>query len=464
VCLRASRHRLGETHGLRDPSPYIRVRTARELLPVEPRSTMANQLSTPVSIAGVGCSRFGDLLTTPEIAGLSLQELAAVAAEEALKDGGMQPADVGALFVGNVMVQSSHLPATYSHLSKWLGLQYRPGVHIDAACSTTNVGVTLAAQAIASGAVDSALVVGVEATRNQPKGLSPYLREPIPSDEMWLWTDMCCNQAYAVPQGYEIFSTYNGILGQAYCRKYGVSPEDYDRGMFELARTRRLHGSLTAKAFVQETLEEEARRLEVGTAWDLWTSRLNPFVSWPARLRSVVTPADGASAVLLTRKELARGGPNPPIELKGYGSAVSDLPWYGEDPTSWKVDRLAVERAFGMAGIKGSDLSYLHVHDCSHVMSLCTAEQTGYLRPGEGLRAAREGRLRFDGDRPMTTNGGRHAFGHAWAASAGSDTYEAVKQMRGQAGARQIKDPPRLAAVGTQGYAIISTMLVLQGE
>ncbi len=426
--------------------------------------TQRNKLNEPVSIAGVGCTRFGDLLETPEIAGLSLQELAAVASQEAMNDAGLSPLDVDAVFVGNVMAQSAHLPATYSHLSKWIGTQFRPGVHIDAACSTTNVGVTLAAQAIASGAVDTALVVGVEATRNQPKGHSPYLREPIPTDQMWLWTDMCCNQAYAVPEGYEIFSTYNGILGQAYCRKYGITPQDYDRGMFELCRTRRLHGSMNPRAFIQETLEAEARRLKYDDPWAFWQSRLNPYISWPARIRSVVTPADGASAILLTRSSLARGLKHAPVDLIGYGSSVSDLPWYDDDPTDWKVDRIAVKRAFDMAGITGADIGYLHTHDCSAIMGLCTAEQTGYLKFGEGLKAAREGRLRYDGDRPMSTHGGRHAFGHAWAASAGSDTYEAVKQIRGHAGKRQIAKRPEIAVVGTQGYAIISTMLVLKGN
>jgi len=426
--------------------------------------TINERMNERVSITGVGCTRFGDLLETPELAGLSLQELAALAAREAFEDAGTSPLDVDAVFVGNVMAQSSHLPATYSHLSKWIGTQFRPGVHIDAACSTTNVGVTLAAQAIASGAVDTALVVGVEATRNQPKGHSPYLREPIPSDKMWLWTDMCCNQAYGVPEGYEIFSTYNGIIGQAYCNKYDVSPEDYDDAMFELCRTRRMHGALNPKAFIQETLEAEAERLGAGTARELWRSRFNPFVSWPARTRSIVTPADGASAILLTRSELTKGMKQSPVQLLGYGSAVSDLPWYDADPTDWKVDRLAVERAYAMAKVSGRDIDYLHTHDCSHIMSLCTAEQTGYLDFGEGLRAAAEGRLRFDGDRPMSTHGGRHAFGHAWAASAGSDTYEAVKQIRGQAGKRQIPKRPEIALVGTQGYAIISTMLVLKGN
>src|SRR5664279_1449975 len=221
---------------------------------------MRHRLATEVAIAGVGCTRFGSLLKTPEIAGLTLQELSAMAAREALEDAGMHGQDIEAFYVGNVMAQTSHMPATYTQLAKWLGTQLAMGVHIDAACTTTTVGVQLAAQAIASGTIDTALVLGVEATGNAPKGLSPFEREEIDNATMWLWTDYCVNQAYGEAQGYEIFSTYNGIVGQGYMRKYGLSFDAYDHAMFELCRTRRLHGSLSPKAMIQETLEDEAAR------------------------------------------------------------------------------------------------------------------------------------------------------------------------------------------------------------
>jgi acetyl-CoA C-acetyltransferase len=63
----------------------------------------------------------------------------------------------------------------------------------------------------------------------------------------------------------------------------------------------------------------------------------------------------------------------------------------------------------------------------------------------------------------MATHGGRHAFGHAWAASAGSDTYEAVLQMRGLAGARQIPKRPEISVIHTHGYAMIAAVIVLGG-
>jgi len=198
-------------------------------------------------------------------------------------------------------------------------------------------------------------------------------------------------------------------------------------------------------------------------AWEFWTSRYNPHVAWPSRLYSVVTPADGASAIVLGRPEEAVAGASDPVELKGFGMSVMDLPWYTDDPTVMPIDEQSFQKAYEMSGITSDDIDYLHTHDCSHIMSICVAELSGYLPQGQGLKYAEEGRLRFDGDKPMSTHGGRHAFGHAWAASAGSDTYEAVKQMRGQAGSRQIQNPPKTAVIHTHGYAMISTVLVLEG-
>ena len=281
---------------------------------------------------------------------------------------------------------------------------------------------------------------------------------------MWLWTDMCVNQAYAVPMGYDIFTTYNGIVGQAYCRKYGISPDDYDRAMFELCRTRRLHASMNRKAIIQETLDDEAVRHGYNDPFAFWKSRLNPYISWPARFRSVVTPADGASAMVLVRSSAAKGLPNAPVEVLGFGTAVSDLPWYDADPTDWEVDRSHSATRSRWPASRPPTFDYLHTHDCSHIMGICMAETLGYIEPGTGLKAAEEGRLRFDGDRPMSTHGGRHAFGHAWAASAGADTYEAVKQLRGQAGERQIPKRPEIAAIATHGYAMISHTVVLKGN
>lgn len=421
------------------------------------------KLSSPVYLLGVGCTKFGNLISTPELEGLSIQELAALAAREALEDAQTDPQEIDAFIIGNHMPQSTNMGSLYTQLARWIGMQYKPGVQIAAACSTTNVGATLAAAQIASGSCRKVLMVGVEATQNNPKGLSPYEREAITSDNMWLWTDYGVDQAYSVPQGYDIFPTYNGIMAQAYCRKYGISIEQYDRGMMEVCRTRRLHGSLTPKAIIQETLEDEAKRFGFDDVQQFWTSSYNPYMAFPSRLRSLVTAADGASAMVLSSEEGAKGYGGMPVELLGWGISVADLPWYLDDATTFPADRLAFQRAYEMADIKPADIDYLHTHDCSHISGITNAELSGYLPEGQGLNYATDGRLRFDGDRPMSTHGGRHAFGHAWAASAGSDTYEAVNQIRGRAGAKQMPTPPELAVIHTHGYAMISTVMVYRG-
>jgi len=230
----------------------------------------------------------------------------------------------------------------------------------------------------------------------------------------------------------------------------------------ELCRTRRLHGSLTPKAVRRETLEDEAKRNGFNDVKEFWISENNPFLAWPTRLRSLVTAVDGASAIVLGDAEAAREYEGTPIEVKGMSYCVGDLPWYKED-TVFPADAIALANAYEMAGVSAKDIGYCSTHDCSHISGIRIAEQAGYLPEGHGLHYAREGRLRFDADRPMSTTGGRHAFGHAWAASAGVEIGEAVNQMRGQAGAKQIKTPPEFSLIHNHGYAMISSVMILKG-
>ena len=167
--------------------------------------------------------------------------------------------------------------------------------------------------------------------------------------------------------------------------------------------------------------------------------------------------------MVLSNSDGARAYDGLPVEVMGWGVSVGDLPWYREDATTFPADVVAFRDAYEMSGITPGEIDYLHTHDCSHISGVTNAELSGYLPEGKGLLYASEGRLRFDGDRPMSTHGGRHAFGHAWAASAGADTYEAMNQMRGRGDKKQIPVPPRLAVVHTHGYAMISCVLVLRG-
>jgi len=137
-----------------------------------------------------------------------------------------------------------------------------------------------------------------------------------------------------------------------------------------------------------------------------------------------------------------------PIEVSGFGYAAYNWPWDGS------AEVIAFKDSYAMAGIKPEDVDYLSVHDCLQTAHLDTSETAGYFKKGEAWKAILDGRTRFDGDKPMNTSGGRGGVGHAFEASAGAETYEIVKQMRGEAGARQVKKSIRVAVQHNAGYAL----------
>ena len=100
-------------------------------------------------------------------------------------------------------------------------------------------------------------------------------------------------------------------------------------------------------------------------------------------------------------------------------------------------------QVFEMTGLTADDMDLVFVNDFIGSSAFLAAEEIGYLPKGEGWKYAIDGRLAYDGDKPMNTNGGRTSYGHAFGASGMADIFEAVTQMRGEAGERQIKKLPK---------------------
>ena len=92
-----------------------------------------------------------------------------------------------------------------------------------------------------------------------------------------------------------------------------------------------------------------------------------------------------------------------------------------------------------LTGLTGKDMDLFLTNDFYNQSEMLAAEKCEYLPEGEGWQYVKEGRIAFDGDRPVNSNGGRCHYGHAAGASGLHDLYEAVQQMRGTAGATQVK-------------------------
>lgn len=416
---------------------------------------------TPV-ITGVGCTKFGSVLETPEIKGLAFQELACEAAFEAIDESGIDPKDIDAFYIGSMLSHASHLYSHHTQMADWLGLHLKPGLHFATACSTTNTGVGLAGMGVASGKFRNVLVIGCEILSSTATD-DPTIRKPLDPTTLWYWTDFGVDQAYGYHHSYDIATAYGGLPTLGYAKKHGVPMEKMDEAMYSIHKTIRMHGSKNPKAYIQKTLEQEAKEQGFKDPLEFWRSVKNPFVAWPARVKSALNTVDGASAYIISSKsEAKKNFKKEPIEVAGFHWSSSNYPWYGKDPTDWAIDTTAFGTAMKMAGITGKDIGYLSVHDCMQIYHLIESEIAGYFKKGEAWKAVTEGRTTYKGDKPMNTSGGRHAKGHAFAASAGSEIYEAVKQMRGEAEGRQIPDAPEVSVVHNHGYGMHTSVTVLK--
>jgi len=413
------------------------------------------------SIVGVGCTKFGNVMQTPELKGKTFHELVAEAAFEAMDDSGMTGKDIDAFYIGSMLSHGSHVYSHHTQLCDWLGLQHKPALHFATACSTLNTGLGLAAMSVASGKFKSVLVVGAETLSSYPDD-NPIKRKAIDPTDLWYWTDFGVDQIYAYHHCYDVATAYGAIPTMGYAKKHDLSMEKMDEAMYHVHKTVRTHSALNPKAFVTDTLEAAAKKKGFKDTLEYWKSKNNPFFAYPTRLLSALNTVDGASAYIVTAPENAKKHHEQPVDIIGFHWSASNYPWYDKDSTNWPIDTTAFSKAYQMAGISGKDLDYLTVHDCMQIYQLIVSEVAGYYGKGESPKGFAEGRSLYSGDKPMNTSGGRHGKGHAFGASPGAETYEIVKQMRGEAGKRQVKHDIEVAAQHNHGYGMHAAVTVFK--
>ena len=412
------------------------------------------------SIIGVGCTKFGSVLETPEIKDLTFHELAAMAAKEAMDDAGITASEVDGFIMSNFLSHGTHLYSQNTQMCDWLGLEGKPSINLGTACSTTNSALGTAAMMVASGKMDCVLVVAGEILSSEVQD-NQLNRKPLGVTDLWFWTDFGVDQLYAYHHSYDVATAYGGMPILAYMKKYKIPFNKMDEAMREMHRTVRLHGSLNPKAFVTQSLEAEAKAAGMSVE-EFWSSKKNPFLAWPCRVKFALNTVDGASAMIVCNSNVAdKLSKKAPIDLSGFHNSTANYPWFGTDMTEYPIDIESFKWAYKMAGIDGSKLDYMSCHDCMQIHNFTIAENAGYVPKGTAWKAAIEGKFRYDREKPMHTSGGRHAKGHAFCASAGADIFEAVKQMRKEADKRQIKKPVNWAAVHNHGYGLHTAVSIL---
>ncbi len=347
-------------------------------------------------------------------------------------DNGFRLNESEALYLGNfssdMFEKQGHTAAL---MADALGVNPIPATRVEAACASSGVAVNQGILAIASGMYDIVLVGGVEKMRTLGTG------------EVTDTLAMASDVSYEAAMGFTFPGLYAAITA-AHFKRYGSKWEQ----LADIAIKNHVNGKLNPKAQYQETILEiankigERKGLVFNDPMDFLRSDLNPMVAEPLRLFDCCPISDGAAVIILASEKAARKYTDTPVYVAGMGQASDAMALHDRaELTSLRATKVASRQAYKMAGIEPKDISLACVHDCFTSAEMLATEDLGFFNPGEGGKAASEGRTSISGDKPINTDGGLKAKGHPVGATGTAMVVEMFKQLRGQASERQIADP-----------------------
>ena len=365
-------------------------------------------------------------------------------------DNGMELKDIEALYVGNFSSESfekqGHLGAL---MADSLGITPIPAMRIEDACASSGVAVNAGVLAIASGAYDMVLVGGVEKMRT------------LSTDAVTDTLATASDQVYEASIGMTFPGLY-ATMASAHFAKYKSSWEE----LSDVAVKNHHNGSLNPKAQYQEELFDLAKRqgerrgYNFSNLMEFLESPLNPMVAHPLRLFDCCPISDGAASILLASEEVAKKYTDTPVFVQGIGQASDTMALHDRaDITTLNATKLASQQAYKMAGISAENVDLAEVHDCFTIAEVMAIEDLGFFKKGEGGKATSEGRTALDGDVAVNPDGGLKAKGHPVGATGTAMVYEVFKQLRGEAGKKQVND----AIIGlTQNVGASGGTVVIQ--
>ena len=335
----------------------------------------------------------------------SLRELAGEAVFAAMIDGHRESVD--GLFVGNMLsgslIRQENLGAM---IADWVGLRHTEAVKVEAACGSGAAALRAAILAVASGAMDSAIAVGVE-KMTETKGVETTAALAAAADA-----------DYEAAQGLS-FVAINALIMQRYLYEYGWKHTDF--APFSInSHANAVHNPY---ARLQEPISERSYQ----------KARM---IASPINLLDASPIADGAAAVLITPAGDLRRNGRPLIQIAASASATDTLAVHDRpDPLWLTAAEKSVKKAYAQAGVEPQDIDFFELHDAFSIMAALSLEACGFAERGQAPRLAQENQISLHGRIPM---GGLKARGHPVGATGLYQVVEVVQQLRGEAGANQV--------------------------
>ncbi len=365
----------------------------------------SNGIRDRVAIVGMGCTPFGEHWDK------GVEDLLVEATGDTFRSANVDPDAVDAYWLGTMGSGNSGLV-----LSEALKIPYRPVSRVENFCATGSEAIRNAAYAVASGAYDLVMAVGVEKLKDS--GFSGLTSTRPPSD--------------GTEANLTAPATFS-LLAPAYAKTYGVDEVTLKGVLARIAHKNHRNGAKNPKAqFRREVPIEKILQ--------------SPSVAGMLGIFDCSGVSDGSAAAILCRAEDAHRYCSNPILIKGLSFIAGPAEGYlsqDYDFTTFPEVVANAKDAYRQAGVTDprNEISFAEVHDCFTPTELVLMEDLGFSPRGHAWKDVLEGRFDLDGPQPVNPDGGLKSFGHPIGASGLRMMYEAWLQLRGEAGERQIESP-----------------------
>jgi len=361
-----------------------------------------------VAVLGVGITQFGELWES------SLRDLGIQAGLEAMRDAGIRSDEIDALFVGNMaagrLIEQTHIGAL---IADHAGLTERnvPAVTIECADASGAAAFHHAYLSVASGLHDVVVVGGAEKMTD------------LPDEEVTEIMSTSLDQQWEAFFGATLPSMY-AMMARRHMHDYKTTREQ----LAHVAVKNHAHGALNPKAQFQRPIRIES---VLGA----------PAVAEPLGVLDCAPISDGAAALVLCSADRARKISGGHVKVAASAQAGDTLALHSRgNLCAFDATTAAMEKALKLAGKSRKEIDIAEVHDVTTISEIMAVEDLGFVKKGEGGRAAESGMTALGGELPVNTSGGLKARGHPLGATGIAQVIELVQQLNGKAGKRQVKD------------------------
>jgi acetyl-CoA C-acetyltransferase len=381
-------------------------------------------------IVGWGHTPFGKLDN------LDIEQLIRDAALPAIASAGLEPKDIDGIFIGHF--NAGFVRQDFSASLAAVAIpefRHTPAVRMENACATGSAAIWAALDALASGRVKRALVLGFEKMNTMPNS---QIGETL----------LKCSYVKEEGDTQAGFAGVFGKIAQTYFDKFG----DQSDALAAISAKNHANGVHNPYAHMKRDLGFDFCRTP---------SEKNPFVAGPLKRSDCSLVSDGAAALVLSLETLSNAKV-PAVRWRSRTQVNEFLPLSRRDPTRFEGAALAWQRGLIDANIALTDLNFVETHDCFTIAEMLEYEAMGLAPYGQGARVILDGLSTKSGTLPINPSGGLKSRGHPIGATGVSQHVMAAMQLTGMAGGMQIAGARQGAVFNMGGAAVANYLSILE--